>query len=157
MGGGCGKRHQSPHECTDQLDRAVSKDHDDVPIGDASLVQVVGNGIGRLVDLAVRECPCWRPCPNVSSLAGRVTVGPWVSLRKTLGLGHTRPVGMGHGVSVEYLVDGADIATPVKVNCGIWEFDHRVGCGVSISDSNVKGVRKGTSIGGGMGLSQSAN
>ena len=34
---------------------------------------------------------------------------------------------MGQGVLVEYLVDGADIAAPVEVDCGIGELDHRGG------------------------------
>lgn len=49
-------------------------------------------------------------------------------LRITLGLGHTRPVGIGQSILVEYLVDCADIAAPVKVYRGIGELDHCVGC-----------------------------
>ncbi len=49
-------------------------------------------------------------------------------LRVSLGLGNTRPVGMGQSVFVEYLVDCADIVAPVKVDRGIGELDHRFGC-----------------------------
>lgn len=46
----------------------MCKDHDDVAIGNAGIVQGVGNGVGRLIDLAVGECPGRRPGPNVRSL-----------------------------------------------------------------------------------------
>ena len=37
---------------------------------------------------------------------------------------------MGQSVLVECLVDCADIAAPVKVDCGIGELDHCGGCEV---------------------------
>lgn len=53
--------HQSSHKGTDQLDGAVGKDHDDISVGNTGIVQVIGDNVGRFVDLAVRKCPSRRP------------------------------------------------------------------------------------------------
>ena len=51
---------------------------------------------------------------------------PKVYLRSTLSFSHARPIGMRLSVLVEYVVDCAAKATPVKIDCRIGELDHRV-------------------------------
>lgn len=40
-----------------ELDGAVGEDHNDIAIGDASVVELVGQYVGRLIDLFVGEMP----------------------------------------------------------------------------------------------------
>lgn len=63
----CGSSSQDSHKGANQLDGSVGKDHDNISIGNAGIVQVVGNGVGGLVDLAIGEYPGWRAGTNVSS------------------------------------------------------------------------------------------
>lgn len=98
-----GKRrrtHQRAHDADDQVDGAVGPDHDDVAIGDAGVVEVMGQDVGRLVDLPVGE-------------------GPLGGLGR-LGLDDADAVGVLLGHLGKVPLDGADVARPVELDRGIW-------------------------------------
>ena len=82
----------------------MGPDHNDVAIGNAGLVQIPGQGVGRLVDLAIGE--------------------PALGSRRRLGLDYASAVGMGLGLGAEVLLDRAYIARPVQVDGRVGKLSH---------------------------------
>jgi len=93
------KPYQNTHKGDDEVDGPMGPDHDHVAICDTGIVQVPSERVGGFVDLAV--------CKSPLGSGGR------------LGLDNTGSVGVSFGVGAEVLLDGAYIAGPVQVNCGI--------------------------------------
>lgn len=85
-------------------------DHDHISVCDTGIVEVVGEEVGRLIDLAVSEPPLGG--------GGRLGLDDTCRIRGSLG---GRP---------EALVDGPGKAGPVEVDGGIRERTHGV-CGVA--------------------------
>lgn len=53
--GGAGSK--GPEEGDDEFGGTVGKDHNDIAIGDASLMELAGQDVGRLINLLVVESP----------------------------------------------------------------------------------------------------
>lgn len=87
---------KSAHEGNHELDGAVGEDHNDIAIGDASVMELVGQYVGRLIDLFVGGSP---------RRSGRRSR-----------LRDARPVGVRSSIFLEDVMDSPNPAAPVEMD-----------------------------------------